>query len=87
MSLQPVKDAYIKTNRSIISVDWQEISSMPYTVARPLVPRISERICELLKSTLDEAKIGLEDVHIVGHSLGAHISGNVGRCLGGKIGR
>lgn len=31
--------------------------------------------------------INLDDIHVVGHSLGAHIAGNVGRYFNGKLGR
>ena len=50
--------------------------------------RMVARVLELtLKRLNREAGLDLKDVHLIGHSLGAQISGNTGRQLSGKVGR
>lgn len=87
MAMEPVRDAYLKTNRSVFIVDWQALAYLPYGVTRPLVTRIGERIGSILRPVLESLNISPQDVHLVGHSLGAHISGIIGRKFNGEIGR
>lgn len=67
--------------------DWRDIAGMRYFVARELIASVGKRICEMLENFVEQAKIDLGRVHVVGHSLGAHIGTHVGRCFKGEIGR
>ena len=48
---------------------------------------VAKQLRLLLQRLMREAGLQLKDVHLIGHSLGAHISGDTGRQLGGQIGR
>jgi Lipase len=67
--------------------DWRDIAGMRFFMARNLIASVGERICKLLKIFVSQAKIDTLGIHIVGHSLGAHVGTHVGRCFKGKIGR
>jgi hypothetical protein len=41
----------------------------------------------LMLRLVKEAGLDLKDVHFIGHSLGAHTSGDAGRQLNGAVGR
>jgi hypothetical protein len=73
MAMQPVKDAYLKINQSMLIVDWQDLAYLPYSVTRPLVTRIGDKICSMLRPIFSSMDLDLDDVHLIGHSLGAHI--------------
>ncbi|NXF81864.1 LIPH Lipase, partial [Sclerurus mexicanus] len=72
---------------NIILVDWnQGATTLIYSYAS----RKCKRVAEVLKKLIDEMLIdgaSLDSVHMIGVSLGAHISGFVGQMFGGALGR
>lgn len=87
-SIAPIKNAYLSAgNVNLIIVDWSQGSYQMYDVSRQLSSSVAFRIAEILQRFLDENNIDYGLVHLIGHSLGAHIAGNVGRLMGGKLGR
>uniref|UniRef100_A0A336LYB0 CSON008132 protein n=1 Tax=Culicoides sonorensis TaxID=179676 RepID=A0A336LYB0_CULSO len=88
ISIEPVKNAYLaRGTDNLIIVDWSEGATQLYDVSRSLVPRVGLRIGEMLQAFMDEKNIPVENTHIIGHSLGAHIAGNVGKYFKGKLDR
>lgn len=88
MAMQPVKIAYLRKNATnVLVVDWKEIAVLRYIVARSLIVAIAEQIARKLFRLMGETKIKPDQIHIIGHSLGAHISGQIGRYFHGEIGR
>ncbi|CRK87856.1 CLUMA_CG001643, isoform A [Clunio marinus] len=88
VALETVKNSYMKINTShLLMADWREIASMRYITARELIPLIGKQICQLLRKFVEQALIGPDRMHIIGHSLGAHIATHVGRCFNGEISR
>ena len=72
----------------MIVVHWHKgarLSSYPEASAN--VRMVATQIKVLLKLLQRIAGLQLEDVHLIGHSLGAHVSGYAGTLLGDKIGR
>ncbi|XP_051637757.1 lipase member H isoform X3 [Manacus candei] len=72
---------------NIILVDWnQGATTLIYNNAS----RKCKRVAEILKKLIDEMLIegaSLDSMHMIGVSLGAHISGFVGQMFGGTLGR
>jgi pimeloyl-ACP methyl ester carboxylesterase len=88
VALETVRNAYLKLNSShLLMADWRDIANMRYSFARGMIASVGKRLCGLLKIFAEEAQIGPERIHIVGHSLGAHIGTHVGRCYKSEISR
>lgn len=88
VALETVRNSYLKLNSShLLMADWRDVANMRYFVARDMIASVGKRICDLLRVFAHQAKIGPNRIHIVGHSLGAHIATHVGRCFSGKIAR
>ncbi|XP_053686909.1 pancreatic lipase-related protein 3-like [Sabethes cyaneus] len=84
----PVRNAYlVQDEHNLLVADWAKASALPYNAARGLVRPVGYRIGEILSAFIRENGIQPDQVHIVGHSLGAHIAGNVGKYFGGKLAR
>lgn len=88
VALETVRNSYLKLNSShLLMADWRDIANMRYFIARDMISFVGNRICELLKIFVEQAKVGPERIHLVGHSLGAHIGTHVGRCFKSQIAR
>ncbi|XP_014275628.1 lipase member H [Halyomorpha halys] len=86
-----LKDGLLKNQDvNVITVDWSDNGSRNwlYPVSRNRVPEVAEIVAEFLDNLNKKFKVRLEDIHVIGHSLGAHISGLAGKKVTtGKIGR
>jgi hypothetical protein len=82
--------AYLaRGNYNIIGVDWGVLAAIPNYVAAVQNTRVvGAHIAELIDFLVRQAGAKLEDFHIIGHSLGGHVSGFVGKSVTtGKVGR
>lgn len=88
IAIVPVRNAYLVQDRhNLLMADWSAVSGLSYGVARELTRPIGERIGSILAGFLHTMDIPVGRVHVVGHSLGAHIAGHVGRRFGGTLAR
>lgn len=88
VSLQPLKNAYlIKGTDNLLIADWRNIAILFYNIPRGCVGRVGRTLGKQLKIFMIKMNIDPSNVHILGHSLGAHIAGNLGKYMKGKIGR
>lgn len=74
---------------NVVGVDWGALCPSPFYVsARSHVSGAGKQVAKLLDALVQDGGLDLATVHILGHSLGAHVSGNVGKTIkSGKIGR
>lgn len=70
--------------KTVILVDYDAISSCNYFY---LAHRIASRIGALMAKMITNLNVPLENVELVGHSLGGQIIGYAGSALNGKVGR
>ncbi|XP_020283949.1 pancreatic triacylglycerol lipase-like isoform X2 [Pseudomyrmex gracilis] len=72
---------------NVIVVDWAGGSLPLYTQATANTRLVGLEIAHLIKHLQTKYGVDLNDVHLIGHSLGAHTAGYAGEKLNGKIGR
>ncbi|XP_031623460.1 pancreatic lipase-related protein 2-like [Contarinia nasturtii] len=85
-------DAYLvrgKHKVNFIAVNWQKGSDIwNYRCARYRVNEMGEHVARFVDFMSKEARLKIQDLTIVGHSLGAHISGIAGKKItNGKVGK
>ena len=82
--------AYLaKGNYNIIGVDWSVLCPSPnYIAAARNAVLTGELTAQLVEFLVAEAGARLQDVHIIGHSLGAQVAGFAGNStITGKVAR
>ncbi|XP_023950731.1 pancreatic lipase-related protein 2-like [Bicyclus anynana] len=85
---QAIKNAYLEKNDvNIIMVDWSPLSQGSYTAAVSGVPKVGRDLGQFISFLTTTTGASLDNVHLIGFSLGAHVAGNAGRALGGKVAR
>lgn len=78
------REKYMDTNEfNVISIDWHDAYSGLQTLNYPKVALgtslIGEHLAKLVKALVTYVKVDLSKIHLVGHSLGAHIMGFLGK--------
>lgn len=76
---QIVQEYIKKGDYNIIGVDWREPASALYPLSVKYVNDVAVFVGELLLDLHETLDVPLENVHLIGHSLGAHISGLAGQ--------
>lgn len=64
---------------NVIIVDWRRTSSGSYTTSVRAVPDVGVHLANFLNFLFNTAGGNWNNVHLLGHSLGAHVVGNAGR--------
>ncbi|KAE9538554.1 hypothetical protein AGLY_005653 [Aphis glycines] len=85
-----INTAYIDVGGfNVISVDWSSIAEDPnYPVPAALTKAVGSAIAKFLDRLVDVTGIDPLHIHLIGHSLGAHVVGSCGfHFKSGKIGR
>lgn len=75
----------------MITADWNRVASnIMYPMPAYLTTEVGSVIARLLENLVNLGAIDPSDIHVIGHSLGAHVSGACGAAFapgGPKIGR
>ncbi|XP_058813963.1 phospholipase A1 VesT1.02-like [Topomyia yanbarensis] len=69
---------------NICAVDWSQLALVEYNLAAKNTGKVGRYLAKFVKFLLAEG-LTIEQVTLVGHSMGAHISGIAGAALDGKI--
>ncbi|XP_075225625.1 pancreatic triacylglycerol lipase-like [Lycorma delicatula] len=73
-----LKDAYLNTSDvNVINVEWP--SYHLYTIARAAVKPVALVVAKFLDYLINDAEVDKSSIHLLGHSLGAHIVGIAGQ--------
>ncbi|XP_034230284.1 phospholipase A1-like [Thrips palmi] len=81
--IQEIKNAYLGSGAfNVIGVDWGALCPAPlYFTSRVHVPVAGTRVGEMLTVMVQGGILDTDDLHLIGHSLGAHVSGLAGKKL------
>ena len=74
-------------NSNVIVVDWSKGNRLPYTQATANAQIVGIDIAILVNSFIRKGVLIADNVHIIGHSLGAHVAGYAGERITPKVGR
>lgn len=74
---------------NLITVDWEQLAAnFYYFDSARRTDYVGKSIAEFIDFMVTEMDLSLDDVHIIGHSLGAHTAGFAGKYVTtGKVGR
>jgi len=74
---------------NIITADWNRVAkNILYPMPAYLTVQVGSIVAKMLENIVNLAVIDPSDIHVIGHSLGAHVSGACGAAFRlGKIGR
>ncbi|XP_037946479.1 lipase member H-A-like [Teleopsis dalmanni] len=87
-SIKPLANAYLAQGvANVFIADWQDLANLDYHNSRRAISKVAKHFAEALYEFLNKHEIEYNQVHIIGHSLGAHIAGNIGRFFNGSLGR
>ncbi|CAG9838755.1 unnamed protein product [Diabrotica balteata] len=83
-----LKKAYLEAGEhNVIGMDWSVLCDFEYISAMHGVREAGQYLGEFIK-WLQFVGVSLEDIHLVGHSMGAHVAGvGAGKIKNGKVGR
>lgn len=74
-----MKDEYLKKDDlNVITVDWGKAASALYPLSAGFTKGIGQFLGQFLYSLNKTIGVPYENIHLVGHSLGAHVSGFAG---------
>ncbi|XP_050350410.1 pancreatic triacylglycerol lipase-like [Nymphalis io] len=83
-----IRDAYLrKSDVNVIVMDWRRLALSTYPTAVAGVPAVGRGLGQFINFLSRTTGASLSTIHLVGFSLGAHIVGNAGRELGGRVAR
>jgi pimeloyl-ACP methyl ester carboxylesterase len=86
--IMAMKDAILRAEDvNVIVTDWSKGNQFPYTQASSNTQVVGAEIAKLIRALAADKGAQLVNFHLIGHSLGAHISGYAGQHLNGKLGR
>ncbi|KAL7305389.1 hypothetical protein TKK_0002132 [Trichogramma kaykai] len=86
--MHDIRRNYLKSgNYNVVIVDWSVGSTKDYLTSTRLTRTVAEYAAKFLEFLVAEGVCRMDKIHILGHSLGAHIAGLIGYQLQGQLGR
>ncbi|XP_059143316.1 pancreatic triacylglycerol lipase-like isoform X2 [Physella acuta] len=86
--MEEMKDELLAAKEArVIIIDWSHGSAIPNYMQAAANLRLVAKMASFLIQDMVELNLNLANVHLIGHSLGAHLMGEVGKAFKGQIGR
>lgn len=80
---------YFKSSSyNVVCVDWSVIAlDLLYVTARLRSKEIGHNVADLISMLVNNSNQTVDDIHMIGFSIGAHIAGYAGKRLEGQVQR
>ncbi|KAK4887580.1 hypothetical protein RN001_003851 [Aquatica leii] len=83
--IQELKDAYLAHyDCNVLMVDWSIAAMQPYETSYCYIGIISLQVSKFLCQLSKTADLNLHEIHVIGHSMGAHVAGLTGHFITNK---
>ncbi|KAJ8935335.1 hypothetical protein NQ318_016628, partial [Aromia moschata] len=80
-----IKKGFLKSDVNVFVMDWSPVAgNILYPVAAGATAKVGKHYGKFLNRLINDIGVEPKDLHLVGHSLGAHVSGFAGRELRGQ---
>lgn len=78
--------SHLQEDVNIISIDWAPGASSNYLKATANSRLAGAQVHRFLRFLVNKGHLNLDELRVVGHSIGAHVAGYAGQLLDGQIG-
>ncbi|KAF5296940.1 hypothetical protein FQR65_LT10091 [Abscondita terminalis] len=80
--MQELKNTYLdRYDANVVIVSWKNVAWDLYTRAVCKLPKVAKIVAKFIDITSKQSGIDLQNVHLVGHSLGGQMSGYIGQYI------
>ncbi|TMW43157.1 hypothetical protein DOY81_011763 [Sarcophaga bullata] len=77
-----IRDAWLSSDDcNVIVVDWSSARSAVYATSVWAVPKVGQRLANMIDFLVQDYNMPLHNLIIIGHSLGAHVAGYAGKYI------
>lgn len=76
-----VVPSYVGIGANVIALDWSSTAQLPFPIATDVgrLDALSVHVARFIIGLSNTSGIPLNRIHIIGHSLGAHLAGLTGK--------
>ncbi|XP_017006236.2 phospholipase A1-like [Drosophila takahashii] len=74
-----------KGDYNVIVVDWARARSVDYATSVMAVSSTGKKVANMINFLKDNYGLNLNDLYVIGHSLGAHVAGYAGKNTNGQV--
>ncbi|KAM8704976.1 hypothetical protein ACLKA7_009436 [Drosophila subpalustris] len=81
-----IRDAWLSNgDYNVIVVDWARARSVEYASSVVAVPKVGKKVAAMINFLVSDFGMSLNDLYVIGHSLGAHVAGYTGKNTKGQV--
>lgn len=87
-TIEKIKNSYFSIRDfNMLTVNWEELAeNIFYLTVASQTKQVGQIVAEFIDELVDRG-VNINKIHLIGHSLGAHVCGYAGRFFNGKIRR
>ncbi|KAH8312590.1 hypothetical protein KR044_011579, partial [Drosophila immigrans] len=81
-----IRDAWLSHGDfNVIVVDWARARSVDYASSVVAVPKVGKKVAAMINFLVSDFGLDLNNLYVIGHSLGAHVAGYSGKNTNGQV--